>query len=374
MKYTGVYWMGPVHDMGGYGNVSRNYLRALESIGIPVFIQSIGPNHAEVGDQTKRWLHKLSTSQLGDRVVFIRHGLPELFRLAHQIPNVVKNIGITLFETDRLPEGWAAAANLMDEVWIPSRFNFSTFTRSGVSPAKLKVVPYAIDVTTYYPGRPYFPVVFSPPVKSFLFLYVFGFDYRKGYDLLINAFCREFSPNEDVSLILKVYIHSGENPEFVMNEIRSYIPQKRFQSQIVVITDAFAEEHLIHLYQSCDVYISMDRACGWGMPIMEMMALGKPAIGLNWGGSTEFMNETNSFLIETEKKLVPVDEKLQKARPEHYLHHQWADVKVEKVRKVMREAYVNKRKRSRLAKRAALDIHLNYSPASIGRIIKDLLR
>lgn len=204
-------------------------------------------------------------------------------------------------------------------------------------------------------------------------MYVFGFDYRKGYDLLINAFCREFSPNEDVSLILKVYIHSGASPDFVTNEIRSYIPKKRYQSQIVVITDAFTEENLIDLYQSCDVYISMDRACGWGMPIMEMMALGKPAIGLNWGGSTEFMNETNSFLIETEKKLVPVDDKLQKARPEHYLNHQWADVKVEKVRQMMREAYVNKSKRSQLAKKAALDIHLNYSPASIGRIIKALL-
>jgi glycosyltransferase involved in cell wall biosynthesis len=372
MKYTGVYWMGPVLDMGGYGNVSRNFLRALESIGIPVFIHSVGAEHPEIGENTKRWLKKLSTDQIGDRVVFIRHGLPDLFRFSHGNPHVVKNIGVTLFETDRLPDGWASWANLMDEIWVPSRFNFNTFSRSGVSPLKLKVVPYPIDVTKYYPGRPYSAFAFSPPVNSFTFLYVFGFDYRKGYDLLIQAFCEEFSHNEDVSLILKVYIHSGHSPDFVRNEIRSYIPKKRYQSQIVLITEPFREENLIRLYQTCDVYISMDRACGWGMPIMEMMALGKPVIGINWGGSTEYMNDSNSFLIETEKMLVPVDEKLQKARPEHYLNHQWADVKVKKVRQVMREAYENRRKRERLAKQAALDIHLRYSPASIGAIIRKM--
>jgi glycosyltransferase involved in cell wall biosynthesis len=106
---------------------------------------------------------------------------------------------------------------------------------------------------------------------------------------------------------------------------------------------------------------------------MEAMALGKPAIALNWGGSTEFMNNTNSFLIETEGVLVPVDEKLQKARPDHYRNHRWPDVKVEKVRKALREAYENKPKREQLAKKAALDIHLNYSPASVGAIIKRLL-
>ncbi|WP_339167979.1 glycosyltransferase [Brevibacillus sp. FSL L8-0520] len=372
MKYTGVYWIGPVYDMGGYGNVSRNYLRALETIGIPVYIDAYGPKHAEIGETTMRWLENLSTDQIGNRVVLIRHGLPDIFRLSYQVPHVVKNIGITLFETDRLPEGWASSINLMDEVWVPSRFNFNTFTRSGVVPSKLRVVPYPIEVTKYFPGRPYTKFAPAPSVGSFTFLYVFGFDFRKGYDLLIEAFCKEFSSKENVSLILKVYIHSGQSPEFVRKEISSYIPKKRNKNQIVLLIEAVSADQLIDLYQSCDVYISMDRACGWGMPIMEAMALGKPAIALNWGGSTQFMNDANSFLIETEKKLVPVNQKLQDARPEYYLNHQWADVDVGKVRKVMREAYVNKDRCRQLATKAALDMHLHYSPASIGKVIKEL--
>lgn len=372
MKVTGVYWMGPVFDMGGYGNVSRNYLRAIETTGIPVYIHPVGADHPEIGDKTKRWLHQLSTTKLGDRVVFVNHGLPPVFK-SGTYPKAIRNIGVTLFETDRLPEGWAAMANQMDELWVPSQFNYETFSRSGVHSAKIKVVPYPIEVTKYYPGRPYSRYVFSPPARSFVFLYVFGFDYRKGYNLLIRAFCEEFSRDEDVTLLLKVYLHSGINRSEAIAEITSCIPKDRHPSQIILITESFNEQNLIHLYQSADAYVSMDRASGWGMPAMEMMALGKPVAAIRWGGSLQFMNESNSFLIETEDRLEPVDEKLQWARPELYRNHLWAAVHVGAVRKALRDMVQNKERRGRVARKAASDIHLKYSPGAIGMIIQKLL-
>ncbi|PYI52117.1 glycosyltransferase family 4 protein [Paenibacillus flagellatus] len=373
MTGTGVYWMGPVYDMGGYGNVSRNYLRALESAGIPVCIHPIGgEHHAEIGSETRRWLDSLSTDRLGPRIVCVKHGTPDFFEQPVAAPPAVKTVGVTLFETDRLPIGWAELCNRMDEIWVPTRFNYATFSQSGVIPSKLRIVPYPIDVTKYYPGKPYNRIVFQPPLRSFSFLYVFGFDFRKGIDLLLQSFCDEFSPYEDVSLVLKVYIHSGYSPAFVMSEICSHIPAHRLQSQIVVIVEPFDEERLSDLYLSCDAYVSTDRA-GWGMPAMEMMALGKPAIGLNWGGYTEFMNESNSFLIEPEPHLVPVDDKLQRDRPHYYGNHYWADIRPEKVRAAMREAYANKSKRERIGKKAAFDIHFEFSPEAIGQTIKRLI-
>ena len=43
-----------------------------------------------------------------------------------------RRIGCTIFETDRLPAGWARECNRMDEVWVPSEFNRGTFAASGV--------------------------------------------------------------------------------------------------------------------------------------------------------------------------------------------------------------------------------------------------
>jgi glycosyltransferase involved in cell wall biosynthesis len=360
--------------MGGYGNVSRNYLRALEAAEIPVYIApTMASSHRlEIGEETVQWLEKLSTGKIGDSPVCIQHGVPAHFHM--HVPSVptTKTIGITLFETDRVPQDWPSQCNRMDELWVPSKFNYDTFSRSGVDVSKLRVVPYSINVTRFYPGRPYNQIEFSPPLRKFSFLYVFGFDFRKGVDLLIDAFCREFDRDEDVSLVLKAYVHSGYTPEKVMSVIRSYAPEERLFSQIIVIVEPFEEQELIDLYLNCDAYVSVDRA-GWGMPAMEMMSLGKPAIGLNWGGYTEFMNEENSVLIEPEKELVPVDAKLQSERPEYYRSHMWADIRQESVGKAMRELYKNRGRRERIGRKAAFDMHFRYSPAAIGNKIKELL-
>ncbi|XID90875.1 glycosyltransferase family 4 protein [Paenibacillaceae bacterium WGS1546] len=374
MSCTGVYWVGPVYDMGGYGNVSRNFLRALEAANIPVYIAKTmdGGHQAEIGEDTVRWLESLSTTAIGDQVVCIRHGVPAHFHLSPPLVRVIKTIGITLFETDRVPADWPAKCNLLDEIWVPSKFNYDTFSRSGVDAAKLRVVPYPIDVTRFYPGRPYNQVVWHPPLRAFSFLYVFGFDFRKGVDLLVQAFCSEFGRDEEVSLVLKIYVHSGYEPAYVMSVIRSYVPADRLFTQIFVIVEPFGEQQLIDLYSSCDAYVSVDRA-GWGMPAMEMMALGKPAIGLNWGGYTEFMNAENSILIEPEPELVPVDAKLQSERPDYYRDHRWADIRADKVGKAMRNLYEDRAKRERIGKKAAFDVHFEFSPAVIGSRIKRLL-
>ncbi|OPA80191.1 glycosyl transferase family 1 [Paenibacillus selenitireducens] len=373
MNFSGIYWMGPVFDMSGYGNVSRNYIKAVKSAGIPVFIHPTGEYHAQIDHGTRQWLQQASTSAIGDRVIFIRHGLPEIFDQHFDIPNVVKNVGVTLFETDRIPTSWVALCNQMDEIWVPSQFNYKTFSQSGVLPNKLKVVPYGIDVSVYNPERPYYKYKAEGLTQSFLFTYVFGFDFRKGYDLLIQAFCEEFAVNEPVGLILKVYIHSGHSTEYVMGEIASCIPPERFQKQVFVVLESHTHDQLISLYRSTDVYISMDRASGWGMPVMEAMALGVPTIAIRSGGAAEFMNDSNSFLIEPEDRLIPVSEKLQLSRPAYYQGHHWIDVKVSNVRNVMREAYGNPMKREKVARQAAYDMHTKYSPQRIGTIIKSLL-
>jgi len=373
MSCTGVFWSGPVNDMGGYGNVSRNFLRALEAADVPVYAPPGGARHdKELGESTLRWLEGMSTTRLGDRVVWIQHGIPTFFERVPPHPRVVKKIGVTLFETDRIPANWVAPCNGMDEIWVPSAFNYRTFSESGVEKSKLRVVPYPIDVGRFHPGKKHGRIAFDPPLRAFSFLYVFGFDFRKGADLLIEAFCRTFEPEEDVSLVIKVYVHSGYESSFAMSVIRSYVPAERLHSQIVVIVEPFDDRQLEDLYQTCDAYVSVDRA-GWGMPAMEMMALGKPTIGLDWGGYTEFMNERNSVLIETEPVLVPVDPRLQSERPDYYGGHLWCDIKPDKIGRAMRELLEDRAKRQRIGKKAAFDVHFENSPMAVGHLIKQLL-
>ena len=39
---------------------------------------------------------------------------------------------------------------------------------------------------------------------------------------------------------------------------------------------------------------------GWGLPTMEAMAMAKPVIVTNWGGSTEFVTPHTAYLVEVE--------------------------------------------------------------------------
>ena len=152
--------------------------------------------------------------------------------------------------------------------------------------------------------------------------------------------------------------------------VSSYIPDKENNPHIHFMIENIPREDLMSLYSSCDCYISTERACGWGMTQMEVMAMGKPVISINWGGVTEFMNDQNSFLIEPEQELEFVHPELQRTRIIHYYGHKWAKVKEENVRKVMREAFENQHKRERVAIQAMQDIKDLFSPQVIAEQMK----
>lgn len=366
---SGILWLGPLGDMGGYGNVTRNYLRALQHIGLPVhLVNTVGIN-SEIGeDDIKLLIDFLTKKQdLGDNPVLVIHGTAESF-IGIEKKGYLKTIGITLFETDRIPQHWVNLCNDLDEIWVPTHFNYRTFTESGVNPSKVHVVHYPIEHSIY--TQQFDPYPFATEVKSFKFLYTLAFDYRKGLDLLIQSYCKEFSAEDDISLILKIYVPDWITQENLNELISSYIPNQENNPQIHLIIENTPREDLLRLYSSCDCYVSTERACGWGMPQMEVMAMGKPVISINWGGVTEFMNDQNGFLIEPEQELELVHPELQRTRMIHYYGHKWAKVKEQNVRKVLREAFENHKKRGEISLQAKSDIEHYFSPKVIAEQMK----
>ena len=66
---------------------------------------------------------------------------------------------------------------------------------------------------------------------------------------------------------------------------------------IEIVRGHLDQDELTALYRRCDVLLSLHRAEGFGLPMLEAMTHGIPVIGTGWSGNLEFMAETDSILV-----------------------------------------------------------------------------
>ncbi len=370
-RCTGVLWAGPLYDRGGYGNVSRNFVRALLAAGIPVRTAVIGDYHKEIDSSVVNVIKGLEGTGLGSSPVGIFHWTPDML-CRYRFKGISALILDTIFETHSIPSDWADVCNHVSQVWVPSRFNLETFCSAGVKHDKLRAVPYPVDCEFFRPGIPRRAI---QGAKGFIFLYVFVFGWRKGFDILLRAYGREFRYSDPVTLVLKVVGNGRKDirAEILRSALPDYDPGAPGAPRVIVISEPIDQTALRDLYASCDLYISTDRANGWGMPCMEAMAMGKAAATVDWSGSTEFMTKENALLIRPERYLEPVHQLLVNERGKLYRDQMWAVVRVEEVQRIMRLAYEDRDLLRRIGERAAQEIRSRFNFESVGRIMRQRL-
>lgn len=316
-----VHWIGPAYEATGYGNVSRSYIKALVAAGYAVSLGVICNDHrTRLTTYDVELLDRLPRTPAG-RPLNVIHGLATWFK---DLVNATawRNIGVTIFETDSIPWEWRAGSEVVDEVWVPSEFNIKTFSAGGIDSTKLRKVHYGIDVWRW-------PVCPKPAQPPFRFLYVADHGWRKGHQLLIDAYCSAFTSTDDCQLCLKV------PADWVLNL------DLKGRSDIELVIADLTEADIAGLYARSHAYVSTDRANGWGMPVMEAMCCGLPCATINWSGSTEFTSHWNAYLIEPERTadLKPIMEPVDPRLVDWcclYRDQRWPVVTVEAVAAVLR--------------------------------------
>jgi glycosyltransferase involved in cell wall biosynthesis len=218
----------------------------------------------------------------------------------------------------------------MDEVWVPSRFCMESFVASGVKPEKLRVIPHGVDTARF--GLQVQPLQIEG-ARRFVFLSVFDWIKRKGWDVLLRAYLSEFEVREDVCLVLRIArLNPAELSEFVSRECGGGP-----RPALLVIPFSLPQELMPNLYAAANAFVLASRGEGWGLPYGEAMAMGLPTIATEWGGHLDFMNETNSYLVETDG-MVPMDEETRAVlQVEPGL--QWAEPSVDSLRQIMRRVF-----------------------------------
>lgn len=244
-------------------------------------------------------------------------------------------IGRTVYETDRLPEGWRQRCLEMDEIWVPSRFNADVFSAGGIPSSRIRVLPIGIDAAMFHPGvQP----MRLPLARGFRFLSVFDWHDRKAPEMLIEAFLREFRKNDDVSLILKV--SQNVDRSFSIEDRLFDLIERRLRLRledippILLLRGKLSEPEMASLYAAAHCFVLPSRGEGWGIPYLEALACECPVIATRWSGPLDFLHDGNSDLIDIED-VVPV---AADCNHEIFAGQCWAQPSLEHLRRLMRQA------------------------------------
>lgn len=101
---------------------------------------------------------------------------------------------------------------------------------------------------------------------------------------------------------------------------------------------------MLDLMASADVYVSLHAAEGYGLTILESMALGTPAICTGYSGNMDFTDEANSWLVGYEFI------KTTESTGPYPTGSVWASPSVEQAAEVMRQVRAD---RTLIAEKAA---------------------
>lgn len=255
-----IFFHGSVDPYDSYGLIGTQLARHFAAAGCYVNIRmrrtfkasNIFPEMQRIVDQPRR--PATGGIFLGWPTIFAEHGAG-----FYEHPRVA----VTMFESSKLPSGWAEILNDFDAVIVPGKFCYDVFRNSGVT-APIHITPLGI-------GEIYRPVqrerVNGSPLTFLAFV---DRGWRKGGMTAINTFVKAFGDDLRYRLILKM-----RNPR---------VPFSLTNPNIVTILTDMTEKEMLDLYRSTDIMLNASRGEGFGLLPREFAATGGISLATNWGG------------------------------------------------------------------------------------------
>lgn len=216
------------------------------------------------------------------------------FKVKWLIRRAKKLIGFDVCDSDRITDLASYIANMYDLVCVPSKFCKEVYRQSGVF-SRIEVIPHGVDDAFFRePREPRDPdvrkVAEKRGVKILYFLWHSGF--RKGCDVVAEAFARLLKDFDNVHLIVKL---SGLFDPFIQFLLTL--------KNVVIFNKWLNIDDLVDLYDVCDIVITPSRSGGFELNALEALARGKIVIVSQWGAFDDYCREC---LRVSSKSLVDV--------------------------------------------------------------------
>jgi glycosyltransferase involved in cell wall biosynthesis len=270
------------------------------------------------------------------------------------------NIGYWHWELPDFPDEYIEGFRHLDEVWVPTTFVQNSIAEKSTIPVIR--IPHGIHVEVPDTiGRKWFGL----PERRFLFLCMydtFSYSARKNPSSVIKAY-REavIRMGLPAGLVIKM-----NNPQ--QAEIDNLRREAEGLPHVWIIDRVLSRMEANALLQCADCYVSLHRSEGFGLSLAEAMYLGKPVIGTNWSGNTDFMTGDNSGTVRY--RLTRIGQHLGPYKADQL----WAEPDVEHAIHLMKRMVYDDKWRQRIGNYGQETIRTSFSPEASGRAMRDRLK
>lgn len=310
-------FVSDIDQRSGWGNVTTNLLRNSREYNISLS----GREYSNDDPYVKTLLRK----DLYPNAAMIWHEQPrdEWFRSPFE-----HNLAIVPFETTKIPPSWVRKINSFKGLMVPCEQNIQMMKDSGVT-IPIELIHWGVDPKKFFPLE-------REESDIFTFGTMGALSVRKGTDILVDAFRVAFPTEKDVRLICKTSY----------NGYPFMVPDDRIK---VEMTGWTHQELIDNFFKRINCFVFPTRGEGFGLPPLEAMATGVPAIATGWSGITEFLTDEYGWLLDY--KMVPAKDFSEKIYKEDC--GEWAEPDFNQLVKLLRYAYEHRDEAKEKGKKAA---------------------
>ena len=320
----------PVDTYSGYGARARDFIKAVmlakKDWDVKLLSQRWGNTRfGYLKDHNEEELSNLIIGKLDSKPdIWIQITVPNEFQPVGQY-----SIGVTAaIETTLCHSSWIQGVNRMDlvltssvhgkKVFENSKFDITDKQNNKTGELKLEkpveVLFEGVDLTKYkrlnLPTDNKLVQSLNSIKESFCFLIVghwlqgaFGQD-RKNIGMTIERFLKAFQHKVNKpALIIKTQSANSSIMDQTtilkkIDEIKIALGAKNLPS-IYLLHGELSDEEVNYLYNHPKVKVmtSLTKGEGFGRPLLEFAAIGKPIIASGWSGHTDFLNKDLNLLV-----------------------------------------------------------------------------
>lgn len=279
----------------GYGVVGLNIVKAFHAANVDTTVFPIGASMSNEipnldNEEDKILLNELINKSFDPNSPCLK--IWHQFDLALRVGKG-KYIAFPFFEIDKLNIREVIHLNIPDHLIVSSNWAKEVLINNNIK-VPISVVPLAVDTN-----------VFNRSINSqkspndpYVFIMIGKWEIRKGYDVLLEVFEKAFNADDNVELWLLGSSDKTCFTEKEMNDWHTYYKNSKLSSKIKIFPRLKTQKDVASVISQADCGIFLNRAEGWNLDLLEVMAMNKPVITTNYSAHTEFCNKNNSYLID----------------------------------------------------------------------------